>query len=253
MENDSAVGVLNKASLVLDVLSARPCTLCELVHATGLSRPTTHRLATAMECHRLVSRDSRGRFVLGPRCHDLARLAPVDHLIEIAARVLPVLRDRSCQAVQVYRRQGLSRLCVAGLAPSEPVGPTTSQLFTENLETPGVIPTGATLSMRAGSAAQVLLAWEDPGQMQLGLVGAAFTAPSLAAVRRQGWAQSVAERQPGVASVSAPIRNRDGRVIAGVCISGTLKRIGRAPAHRYAPAVVATARRISQEIARAEG
>ena len=42
--------------------------------------------------------------------------------------------------------------------------------------------------------------------MHRGLRGAASPAAALAAVRRRGWAQSVGEREPGVASVSAPVR-----------------------------------------------
>ncbi len=43
--------------------------------ATGLARPTAHRLAVALEHHRLVSRDLQGRFVLGPRLTELASAA----------------------------------------------------------------------------------------------------------------------------------------------------------------------------------
>ena len=71
-----------------------------------------------------------------------------------------------------------------------------------------------------GSAAQVLLAWEEPDRLHRGLQGAAFTATALSGVRRRGWAQSVGEREPGVASVSAPVRGPSGRVIAAVSISG---------------------------------
>ena len=74
--------------------------------------------------------------------------------------------------------------------------------------------------MTAGSAAQVLLAWEDPERMHRGLRGAKFSAAMLAQVRRRGWAASVAEREPGVASVSAPVRGAGGRVVAAVSVSG---------------------------------
>ena len=50
--------------------------------------------------------------------------------------------------------------------------------------------------MQAGSAAQILLAWEDPEKIRRGLVNAKFNAAALSAVRRRGWAQSVGEREP---------------------------------------------------------
>jgi len=65
MDNSSGVGVLDKAALVLSALESGPTTLAGLVSATGLARPTAHRLAVALEHHRFVSRDLHGRFVLG--------------------------------------------------------------------------------------------------------------------------------------------------------------------------------------------
>ena len=65
MDNSSGVGVLDKAATVLGALEAGPATLAQLVAATHLARPTAHRLAVALEHHRLVGRDIQGRFVLG--------------------------------------------------------------------------------------------------------------------------------------------------------------------------------------------
>ena len=72
MDNSSGVGVLDKAAIVLSALEAGPSTLAQLVTATGLARPTAHRLAVALEYHRLVARDLQGRFILGPRMGELA-------------------------------------------------------------------------------------------------------------------------------------------------------------------------------------
>src|ERR1700744_3074592 len=52
-----------------------PATLAQLVAATGLARPTTHRIAVALEHHRLLARDVQGRFILGPRVAELASAA----------------------------------------------------------------------------------------------------------------------------------------------------------------------------------
>ena len=72
MDNTSGVGVLDKAALVLAALESGPATLAGLVAGTGLARPTAHRLAVALEHHRLVARDMQGRFVLGPRLAELS-------------------------------------------------------------------------------------------------------------------------------------------------------------------------------------
>ena len=84
MDNSSGVGVLDKAALVLSALETGPTTLAGLVSATGLARPTAHRLAVALEHHRLVSRDLQGRFILGPRLGELASAAGEDRLLATA-------------------------------------------------------------------------------------------------------------------------------------------------------------------------
>lgn len=238
MDNSSGVGVLDKAATVLAALEAGPATLAQLVATTHLARPTAHRLAVALEHHRLVGRDMQGRFILGPRLAELASAAGEDRLLAAAGSVLTALRDHTGESAQLYRRQGDERICVA--AAERQMGLRDS------------IPVGATLTMHAGSAAQVLLAWEEPDRLHRGLHGASFTATILSQVRRRGWAQSVGEREAGVASVSAPVRGPSGRVLAAVSISGPIERMGRQPGRLHAAAVVAAANRLTDVLRRTE-
>ena len=183
MDNTSGVGVLDKAALVLSALETGPTTLAGLVASTGLARPTAHRLAVALEHHRLVGRDLQGRFVLGPRLGELASAAGEDRLLATAGPVLARLRDITGESAQMFRRQGDYRICVA-----------TAERMSGLRDT---VPVGTQLTMTAGSAAQVLLAWEEPERMQRGLRGSRYSAVALAAVRRRGWAHSVGEREAG--------------------------------------------------------
>jgi len=221
MERYSGVGVLDKSVLVLDAVEAGAATLTALVDQTGLSRATVHRLAVALEVHRLLTRDREGRWRPGPR---LAEAEAGDALLQRAAGVLARLRDATGESAQLYRRQDERRVCVAAAERGSGLRDT--------------VPVGSSLPLTAGSAAQVLLAWspEDP------LVrAAAFTPRTLAEVRRRGWAHSVAERESGVASVSAPVMARDGRVLAAVSVSGPLERLTRSPGRLHAEAVTAAA------------
>src|SRR5690625_7725640 len=84
MDNSSGVGVLDKSALLLSALESGPASLNELVAGTGLARPTAHRLALALEFHRMVSRDGQGRFILGPRFKELAVAAGEDRLLAVA-------------------------------------------------------------------------------------------------------------------------------------------------------------------------
>ena len=112
------------------------------------------------------------------------------------------------------------------------------------------IPVGSSMSMLAGSAAQVLLAWEEPDRLHRGLQGAKFTATALSGVRRRGWAQSVGEREAGVASVSAPVRGPSGRVVASVSISGPIERLSRQPGRLHAGSVIAGASKLTEVLRR---
>lgn len=235
-EGGSGVGVLDKAAIVLGALEAGPATLAQLVQATGLARPTAHRLAVALEHHRMVARDIQGRFILGPRMGELSAAAGEDRLLAAAGPVLAALRDHTGESAQLYRRQGEHRICVASAEP--PIGLRDS------------VPLGSTLTMKAGSAAQILLAWEEPDRLHRGLHGARFTATMLSAVRRRGWAQSIGEREAGVGSVSAAVRGPGGRVIAALSVSGPLERITRQPGRLHAAAVISSANHLSEILRR---
>jgi hypothetical protein len=86
--------------------------------------------------------------------------------------------------------------------------------------------------------------------MHRGLQGAVFQATTLAAVRRRGWAQSIGEREPGVVSVSAPVRGPGNRVVAAVSVSGPVDRLSRQPGRLHANAVVAAADKLTEALRR---
>ena len=214
MDRISDVGVLDKAMAVIAAVEYGPKALAALVHDTGLARPTVHRLAVALEAHGMLRRDDEGRFVLGPRAVVLGRAATdAFPLREIALPALRDLRDKTQESVQLYVRDGDQRICVASL--QSPHGLRT------------IVNEGAALPLRAGSGGAVLL--ERP------------------AVLERGWAESVGEREAGVASVSAPVFD-GGQVIAAVGVSGPIERLTRAPGKQYGKAVMAAARQVERAL-----
>src|SRR6201988_335579 len=102
MNNTSGVGVLDKAVAVLAAVEGGPATLAQLVSATGLARPTPHRIAVALEHHRLLHRDRQGGFILGPRVAELASAAGEDRLLAVGQPVLIQLRDMTGESAQLY-------------------------------------------------------------------------------------------------------------------------------------------------------
>ena len=134
-------------------------------------------------------------------------------LAAAARPALEDLRETTGESVQLYVRRGSVRVCVVSLESPH------------SLRT--IVPVGAALPMDVGSAAKVLrgLTW------------------------RRRWAESVEERERGVASVSAPVV-RDGEVVAAVSVSGPIERTTRSPGRRYAAAVVAAADEVAQAMSR---
>jgi DNA-binding IclR family transcriptional regulator len=136
-------------------------------------------------------------------------------LAAAARPALERLRDATGESAQLFVPRGDVRVCVVSLESPH------------SLRT--IVPVGAELPMDVGSAAKVFA----------GRTG------------RRGWAESVEERERGVASVSAPVvRADDGEVVAAVSVSGPIERTSRSPGRRYAAAVVAAAAEVAQAISR---
>ncbi len=225
--------MLDKAVGVLRVVAEEPCGLTELCERTGLPRATAHRLAVGLEVHGMLVRAADGRWRPGPTLGELAGGRP-DPLLDAASAVLPRLRDITGESVQLYRRDGVQRICIASAEPPSGLRDT--------------VPVGARMPMTAGSGAKVLAAWSDQATMRSILADATFSERVLVDVRRRGWAQSVAEREAGVASVSAPVRDASGQVVAAVSVSGPVERIGRRPGVRWAADLLAAAEALQHRL-----
>ncbi|MBB1024499.1 IclR family transcriptional regulator, partial [Dietzia sp. DQ12-76] len=139
MRQYSGIGVLDKAMTVLHAVAEQPCVLADLCERTGLPRATAHRLAVGLEIHQLLSRNDAGVWSLGPGLAKLASHA-ADSLAEAASSVLPRLREATEESVQVYRRDGDRRICVASAEPPTGLRDT--------------VPVGAVLPMSRGSGAK---------------------------------------------------------------------------------------------------
>ena len=213
MDSISGVGVVDKVVAVLRALEANgPLSLIELQDATGMPRATAHRLASALEDHGLVRREANGKFALGMGLVSMGKAASSAlPLTEIARPVLDALRTSTSESVQLYMREGEGRRCVV------------------SLESPHglrwIVPEGSLLPLNAGSAGHVLA-----GER----------------VDKRGWIQSIGEREAGVASVSAPVVNAQGMVVAAISVSGPIERLSRKPGERHGAAVVHAARDLAK-------
>lgn len=239
---DTGVGTLDRAVGVLDAVEQGARSLADVVSATGASRTTAHRLLKSLEAHGFVSRDAGSGYRLGPR---LLRLGAAS-LREVSIRsvghtALERLAATTGESAQLFvAGADGQRICVDAVQSSR--------------ELRTIVQVGSTLPITVGSAGKVFMAWmpevprEELVRRAEPLTPATPTGDrlrrQLSTARRRGWASSAGEREEGVGSVSAPIIDSGGELVAVVSVSGPTTRVNPAGAKRYAPAVTAAAREI---------
>ncbi len=214
MDSVSGVGVLDKAFLVMNALVTRPLSLNEAVDATGIPRATCHRLLAALEHHGAVRRNDAGLYCVGPTLAGLGCAATVQFpFLEREREVATEVRDKTGESVQVFVPESDGRRCVV------------------SLESPNglrwIVPEGALFPLTRGSAGKALAG---------------------AKTSSAGWIDSVEERVKGVASVSSPITNSNGEIVAAFSVSGPLERMTRTPGAKYGTVVAKAARTLSDYV-----
>lgn len=224
-DTSSGIKVLDRSIALIDAVATGDKTLSELSTATGLPRATTHRLATALEIHQILVRTEAGAWTIGPALARYAASAP-SQIIDAAKPIMAELVDLTNESVQLYELTGTTRTCVAAIEP--PSGLTHT------------VPVGSQLPLDRGSAAKIFAAHK--------LVDAAFPDEEMVTVRSTGLAESVAEREVGLASVSAPIYGPNGAVLAVLSISGPVERLKPSPADKWGKELQAAAQQLNQTI-----
>lgn len=198
---------------ILRALEGGSASLQDLQELTGIPRATAHRLLLSLEAHGMVRRDPIGRFCLGFELLALGRAAAESFpMAEIARPALAQLRDRTGESVQLFVREGDARRCVVSLQSPHGLR--------------WIVPEGALLPLRAGSAGTALL----------GGAGA------------RGWVESIEEREAGVASVSAAVRSRSGDTVAAISVSGPVERLSRSPGALFGAHLVATVEALEADL-----
>ncbi|MDI3298947.1 MAG: IclR family transcriptional regulator, partial [Bacillota bacterium] len=190
----------------------------------GLPLTTAARLAATLEGMGFLEREAgeRGRYRLGMQLYYLGKVVESGmELPKLAGPILERLAAESRESAELFVRDGEWRVCVLQVE-----GPQTIGRF---------IRLGERLPLWAGSAGAVFLAYADPGELPALLARAqpltpyTLTDPArwkarLEAVRREGYALSVSERELGAASIAAPVFDGAGRLRAALAISGPAPR-----------------------------
>ena len=217
----SGIKVLDRAVAIMMAAASKPSTLNDLCETTGLPRATAHRLATALEAHRLVARTPEGKWTIGPAF-------PVnrDDLLTTAKPIMQQLMEDTGESIQLYQWTDTARTCVATAEP------------TQGLH--NVVPVGSQLPLTSGSAARIIAAFAD-----ITVNDASFSESDVKAAKQAGYSESVEEREAGLASVSAPVTDGNGQLVAVLSISGSVDRFKPSPAEKFGKQLLDAAAKLS--------
>jgi len=223
-------------------------TLSDVARRTGLTRAAARRFLLTLADLGYVRSDGR-RFALTPRVLELgyAYLSSLS-LPEVAEPHLERLAAEVRESSSVSVLDG-DEIVYVGRVP-------TSRIMRVSINVGTRFPAYAT------SMGRVLLAALEPGELEAYLARAKIrpltvrtiaTAGKLKAeldrIRTQGWALVDQELEEGLRSVAAPIRDRDGRVVAAVNVSAHASRASKDAVRRVLlPPLLATAAHIEADL-----
>lgn len=220
------VEAVERALGILDAFTGTESslTLAAIARRTALNPSTILRLSASLMRFGYLRRLTDGRYGLGPTPLRLGTLYRSG--FDLADHVRPALKRLAAESGETaafYIRDGDARIC----------------LFRHQADTSirHHIEEGARLPMDKGASAHVLAACGQGG-------GTADEA----AIRRQGHAVSLGERDPESAAIAAPVFGPDGMLVGSLGIAALLSRLLRKDRDQLIRLVVATAEAVTGEL-----
>jgi DNA-binding IclR family transcriptional regulator len=239
--------VASKVCAVLDAIGAAPAGLSatEVGRQTGMPLSTAHRLVQTLADWGGLERQPDGRYRAGLRLWEVAASAPRASALRDTARpFLEDLYEATQQNVQLAVRDAGAALVVEHFATRSAVRTATR--------------IGGRLPLHASGVGLVLLAWAPKDEQDAVLDGPlerytanTVTEPGrlrriLAEVRRAGVAVATSTMPLPALAVAAPVVGRGGVVVGAVSVVVPPEDTS---APSYVPAVIATARGVSRQLA----
>jgi DNA-binding IclR family transcriptional regulator len=248
---DAVLSTVRNAARLLKEFRSREASIgvSELARRLGLGKSGVHRLLTTLVAEGLLERDPHtGGYRLGIVMFELGEAVKVHLDLHAAAGpVLAHLRAQIGESAQVGVLDGAEVVYVDRLESAHSL-----RLFTE---------TGRRVPAHCTSSGKVLLAHRPEHEREAFLAHGPFPRltphtivepaalrDELTAVRMRGWAEAVDEREIGVASLAAPIRDRRGEVVAAISIGAPVARFGAVIRRRHAAALVEAGEAVSRRL-----
>jgi DNA-binding IclR family transcriptional regulator len=222
--------------------------ISDIAQAVGLHKATTHRIVTTLMSFGYIERAEDGqRYRLGLRLADLGY--KVIRRMDLRSEAQTLMADLT------HRLGETSDLSVYDRG---------QVLYIEVVHANHALmiaaAVGRSMPVHATASGKVLMAFM-PAQVREAALGQALTAHTphtvtdpaelrrqLEEVRKRGYAVDDEEFEQGIRAVSAPIRNREGAVIAAMSVAGPASRLTPERIPETARELVATAGAVSRRL-----
>lgn len=225
MSKPEGVEAVDRAMSILACFGpdADQLSLAELARQTGFYKSTILRLAASLERFNYITRSETGRFRLGPAAWRLGtRYRQSFNLADALRPELKLLSAATKETASFYIREGDNRICLYRAEPERAI----RHAITE----------GAKMPLDRGASGRVLLAWSgDDSKWAV-------------AIRNQGHAVSLGERDPEVAAISVPLIAGSGRLVGALAVSGLITRFDDARQNELIAALKNTQQRLADQI-----
>ena len=243
---------LDRGLVILEAVgkSNGPVTLGELTELLAIDRSSAFRLANTLKRRGFLAISNRDKgYILGPSIWRLSRLYDWSNMLAtISHEPLKKLATRTNETAHLAVREG-RRAFFIGHA-------TVNRMIAVAARTGEAVPLHCTAHGRALLAdcgAADLKTLFGPKDLQKYTPQTVTSRERLARVcaeiKRRGYATDDAEYQEGIRCVAAPIRDKDGAVIASIGISAPATRFPRERYAECAAQVMEVANTISETIA----
>jgi DNA-binding IclR family transcriptional regulator len=243
------VPALGKGVALLEVIAREPgLGFTAIQERLGMPKSSTHHLISTMCELGLIKRRSVGGYGLGLKLFELAGIANESN--DLQREAMPLLREFA-QRVQLTCHLGVFEQGEA--------------VYLARVEGARDIVVRSHVGQRfpvsCSALGKSLIAWLAPEQLDIVIANLNFEKRmpktvtnaadfrfQLADVRRRGWALDDEEQAPNCRCIAAPIRDRDGVVVAAISAVGTLEQVDDKRFETLAAQVIGAASAISESV-----
>lgn len=251
MSDTNKMQTIDRAIQILKSFSSaeKEITLAEFHRKLKIPKSSLQRILNSLASYRIIEKDEKYKtYRLGIELYFLGELVEKNNSLLLASKkYMEDLNKEFDEAVSLNIIDENERKCIGYISS------------THELMTIGYV--GHTSPLHAGASAKLLLAYLPDEQLlkvlnrvdltsltEKTIVNKSKLLEEVSNIRKKGFAISWEERNVGVFSISAPIRNRYNNVIAGISLTIPTVRVEEKMVEKYVKSVQNAADAISKAL-----